>query len=181
MTITRVSFVAGGDGPWQIVSITAVAGATLPYATNLARIEGDAFTDGGVWALDGVRSSDRYVSRAEKDVLLARSPQLGRLDSRRAALIAIRKSDAWWALAQDERRRIFEETSHHNAIGLEFLPAISRRLYHSRELGQPFDFLTWFEFAAIDAPAFDVLVDRLRVSEEWRYVDREVDVRVVRD
>jgi chlorite dismutase len=127
-----------------------------------------------------VRSTDRYVTRAEKDVLVARSPQLGRLDSRRAAMIAIRKSDAWWALAQDERRRIFEESSRHIAIGLDYTPAIARRLYHSRELGQPFDFLTWFEFAAIDAPAFDDLVAKLRATEEWRYVDREVDVRVVR-
>jgi len=178
---TRVSFLAGDRGPWQIVSITAITGATLPYATNLARIEGDDFADGGTWALAGVRSHDRYTTRAEKDVLLARSPQLGRLDSRRAALIAIRKSDAWWALAQDERRKIFEDSSHHVATGLEFLPAVARRLYHSRELGQPFDFLTWFEFAAIDASDFDRLVDRLRITEEWRYVDREVDVRLVRD
>ena len=35
-------------------------------------------------------------------------------------LIPIRKNEAWWALAQDERRAIFEERSHHIAIGLEY-------------------------------------------------------------
>jgi hypothetical protein len=46
---------------------------------------------------------------------------------------------------------------------------------------EPFDFVTWFEYAPGDAAAFDDLLAELRVSEEWRYVDREVDVRLVRD
>ena len=65
----------------------------------------------------------------------------------RAALIPIRKTAAWWDLAQDERRAIFEEQSRHIGIGMEYLPAVARRLHHSRELGEPFDFLTWFEYA----------------------------------
>ena len=81
---------------------------------------------------------------------------------------------------QDERRAVLEETSHHIAIGLEYLPAIARRLYHSRELGEPFDFLTWFEFAPEHAASFERLVSRLRESAEWRYVDREVDIRLSR-
>src|SRR2546428_7160638 len=32
-----------------------------------------------------------------------------------------------------------------------YLPAIARRLYHCRDLGEPFDFLTWFEYAPADA------------------------------
>ncbi|MFX6201819.1 chlorite dismutase family protein, partial [Acinetobacter baumannii] len=79
---------------------------------------------------------------------------LGRPEARCAALIPIRKNPAWWALAQDERRAILEEQSHHIAIGLEYLPPIARRLYHARELGQPFDFLTWFEYAPEHAEAF---------------------------
>jgi hypothetical protein len=66
------------------------------------------------------------------------------------------------------------------AVGLEYLPRIARRLHHGRDLGEPFDFLTWFEFAPIDAAAFDELVARLRVTEEWRYVVREVDIRLAR-
>ena len=96
------------------------------------------------------------------------------------ALIAIRKSPAWWAMTQDERRAVFEQRSRHIADSLPFLPRIARRLYHARELGQPFDFVTWFEFAPDDASAFDDLVAMLRSREEWRYVDREVDIRLSR-
>jgi hypothetical protein len=64
---------------------------------------------------------------------------------------ALTKSEAWWQLSQDERRATFEETSHHIAIGIsssdmENLPAVARRLHHGRDLDEPFDFLTWFEF-----------------------------------
>ena len=44
-----------------------------------------------------------------------------------------------------------------------------------------FDFLTWFEFAPDAEPAFDELLAHLRGSEEWRYVVREVEVRLARD
>jgi hypothetical protein len=63
---------------------------------------------------------------------------------------------------------------------LEYLPAVARRLHHSRELGEPFDFLTWFEYAPKDCESFEELVRRLRDMEEWRYVDREVDIRLTR-
>jgi hypothetical protein len=181
MTVTRVSFVAGERGEWTIESVRAVIGETLAGAPRLARREGDAFhSDRGAWAIDGVRSNDRYVTRAEKTRLVEASPPLGRAEANCAALIPIRKSDAWWALTQDERRAIFEEQSRHIAIGLEYVPAVARRLYHCRDLGEPWDFLTWFEFADRDRDAFDRLVEKLRATEEWRYVDREVDIRLVR-
>ena len=68
----------------------------------------------------------------------------------------------------------------HIGIGLDYLPAVARRLHHSRELGEPFDFLTWFEYAPEHADAFEEMVRRLRATAEWRYVDREVDIRLVR-
>ena len=100
----------------------------------------------------------------------------------RAALIPIRKSAAWWALPQDERREVFEAQSRHIAIGLKYLPAVARRLHHCRDLGpdEPFDFLTWFEYAPSDSAAFEELVQTLRASPEWEYVDREVDIRLTR-
>ncbi|MET0313548.1 MAG: chlorite dismutase family protein, partial [Hansschlegelia sp.] len=91
-----------------------------------------------------------------------------------------RKTSAWWDLAQDERRAIMEEQSRHIAIGLDYLPSIARRLHHCRELAEPFDFLTWFESAPEHTEAFETLVDRLRNTREWRYVDREVDIRMSR-
>ena len=92
----------------------------------------------------------------------------------------MRKNAAWWELPQDDRRAIFEETSHHTKIGLGYLPAIARRLYHARDLGEPFDFLTWFEFAPEHEASFDDLVARLRATAEWNYIDREIDIRLER-
>jgi len=86
-------------------------------------------------------------------------------------------------MTQDERREIFEARSQHIAIGMEYLPAIARRLHHCRDLGigESFDFLTWFEFAAADVPLFEKLLERLRATPEWKFIDREVDVRLVLD
>lgn len=179
-SIARVSFTAGTAGEWQVDRIRVIRGPTLPDAAAVSRVEGPDFTAprDAAWVLRGVRSNERYVARDEKQRLATVQEGLGRPASRHAALIPIRKSDAWWGLAQDERRAIFEERSAHIAIGFRYLPAIARRLYHGRDLGELFDFLTWFEFSPGDAGAFDELVGRLRETEEWRYVAREVEVRL---
>jgi hypothetical protein len=177
-----VSFAASDSGLWRIDRIDAVAGEGLPSAASLEIAESATFPTPafGTWTLRGVTSNTRYATQAEVESLKSRQQGLGRARSTRAALIPIRKSPAWWALAQDQRRAIFEEQSHHNAIGMEYLPRIARRLHHSRELGEPFDFLTWFEYAPEDEASFEELVRRLRCSPEWRYVEREVDIRLSR-
>jgi Chlorite dismutase len=181
--MTAVVFVAGSVGLWRIERVVGVRGRPLPAAARLERIEGDARLplSACAWALRGVTSHARYVTAAEKAALEAVQPSLGRAEASRAALIPIRKTPAWWALAQDERRAILEESSHHIALGLEYLPAVARRLYHARELGEPFDFLTWFEFSAEHTAAFDTLVARLRGTDEWQFVEREVEIRVARE
>jgi len=132
--------------------------------------------------LRGAKSHLRYAEAAEKAVLQRNSPPLSRAEADCAVLIPLRKSAAWWELPQDERRRIFEARSQHTAIGLKYLPAVARSLYHCRDLStaEPFDFLTWFEFAAADTGRFDDLLGRLRASEEWKYVEREVEIRLHR-
>jgi hypothetical protein len=135
---------------------------------------------GCAWELRGVVSHQRYVERTEGEALRGAQAGLGRPEATRAALIPIRKSERWWSLAQDERRAIFEERSKHIASTLRFLPAIARRLHHSRDLGEPFDFLTWFEFAPEHGPLFDELLRMLRATDEWSYVDREIDIRLER-
>ena len=178
-----VTFVGGSTGRWSIERLETVAGSPLAPASRLEIVEGrGAARPGGdaVWVLRGVTSNERYITRSEHSELAARQEPLGRAGSTRAALIPIRKSEAWWDLAQDERRRIFEESSHHLATGLEYLPAVARRLHHSRDLAEPFDFLTWFEFAPEHTAAFDELVRRLRETEEWAYVEREIDLRLAR-
>lgn len=162
----------------------AIVGDNLAEAERLDMVSGTApMSEGTIWSLRGLTSNERYVNRHEKDQLVARQPGLGRAQSTAAALIPIRKSRAWWMLAQDERRSVFEEQSKHVQTGLKYLPAIARRLHHCRDIGEsePFDFLTWFEYAPSDSAAFDELVGELRATSEWTYVDREIDIRVVRD
>ena len=181
MAILPVTFAGGDTGAWGVQSISAVVGEPLPTVERLAVLEGAPSTPSrATWTLRGVVGHERYVERREHDELSHRSPPLGRTRATWAALIPIRKSAAWWALSQDERRAIFEERSRHIAIGLKYLPTIARRLHHSRDLGEPFDFLTWFEFDPTDHGAFDELVGMLRATEEWTYVEREVDIRVER-
>ena len=178
-------FVASQTGRWRIVRIDSVKGEPLPSAGRLDILSESMFQELGQanWFLRGIRSNERYVVREEKDLLAAKQPPLDRPETVCAALIPIRKNAAWWNLAQDERRKIFEEQSHHIKVGFKYLPAVARRLYHCRDLGEnePFDFLTWFEYASCDEAVFDKLVAELRTSPEWTYVDREIDIRLVRD
>jgi hypothetical protein len=81
-------------------------------------------------------------------------------------------------LTQEERRNIFETKSHHIAEGVRYLPSVARQLYHSRDIGEPFDFLTWFEYAPQHSEAFEDLVRTLRKTEEWQHVDRVIDIRL---
>jgi|SRR5687767_10858526 hypothetical protein len=174
------TFVGGNAGPWEVVSLRAAIGDSLELVDRLRIVSGEVPKETDGWSLRGVTSHERYVTRAEKSQLVARQPDLGRPEATAAAFIPIRKSAAWWALTQDERRAIFEETSAHIRIGLDYLPAVARRLHHCRDLAEdaPFDFLTWFEFAPADAVHFDEMLRRLRETPEWRYVEREVELRL---
>lgn len=176
------SFVGGTSGAWKVTSLDAVRGEPLPHVPRVAISESpESPARGALWRLTGIRSNVRYVQRAEKEELAAQHEGLGRPMATRAALIPILKSAAWWDLAQDERREVFETRSRHIAESLNFMPAIQRQLYHCRDLGGAFDFLTWFEFAPADAERFEELVRYLRQTEEWRYVEREVDLRLSRE
>ena len=183
MTERMFMFVGGVTGAWRILRTDAVIGESLPEAPRVEVVNSLVASPppDALWLLRGVTSNERYVTRAERDLLVAKQPALGRPEAVHAALIPIRKSDAWWELTQDERREIFETRSEHIKTGLRYLPAVARRLHHSRDLGEPFDFLTWFEYSPEHSAAFEELVVSLRTSEEWKYVDREVDIRLVRE
>jgi chlorite dismutase len=166
--------------------MSPVTGEPLPFMPALSVIDGDAVSlplvpSRNAWRLVGVPSHLRYTERFEKQKLVGAQAGLGRQEASYAALIPIRKSAAWWELTQEERRKIFEDKSHHIASSFRFLPAIARQLYHCRDLGEPFDFLTWFEYAPAHASLFEELVGMLRQTEEWTYVEREVDVRVAKE
>lgn len=174
------SFLGGNQGPWKVTRMSAYRGSGLDAVERVEVLNGDEPSASAKWRLRGFTSNVRYATQSEVQTLRATQEGLGRPQATCAALIPIKKSARWWELAQDERRAIFEETSKHTAIGLEYLPAIARRLHHSRDLGEPFDFLTWFEFAPEHTAQFDKLVARLRETKEWEFVEREVDIRLMR-
>lgn len=170
-------------GQFRIVDTRAIVGAGLPAAGWLRVAQGsDIAQPDGAFRLQGIVSNERYVTRPERNELVATQRLIGRPEATVGALIPIKKSAAWWSLTQDERRAVFEERSHHTALGLTALPHVARRLHHCRDLPEPadFDFLTWFDFAPEHTSLFDELLVRLRETEEWRYVEREVEIRVER-
>lgn len=180
------TFRGGQSGGWRVTSISKVKGETLPRVAAVSIITSEAIAlpllpSTTAWRLAGVTSHLRYTNRAEKEQLDAQQAGLGRPEASCAALIPIRKTAAWWNLTPEERREIFEDKSHHIAGTLKYLPAIARQLFHSRDLAEPFDFLTWFEFAPEHTALFDELVAMLRATEEWSYVEREVDIRLLRE
>ncbi|OQW57686.1 MAG: chlorite dismutase [Proteobacteria bacterium SG_bin9] len=180
-------FSAGDIGAWRMTRCEAARGDGLPAAARLAITPSDRLAPSSqqppshqLWQLAGFASNVRYVERAEKTALVNVQAGLGRTEATCAALIPIKKSAAWWDLTQEERRDIFEAQSHHIAGSMTYLPAIARQLYHARDLGQPFDFLTWFEYAPEHADDFEQLVAHLRQTPEWAFVEREVDIRLTR-
>jgi hypothetical protein len=105
----------------------------------------------------------------------------------RAVLIPITKSDAWWALAQDERDRFFRPAADrpgHVELGARHARAIFRRLYQARyQPGSEWDFLTYFELTEADEGTFRELLAALRdpaLNPEWAFVERETEIWMTR-
>lgn len=59
------TFIGGDTGEWKVVSLKAVIGDGLPKAEKLAVVHGQSRA-AGKWALHGVTSNERYVTRPEK-------------------------------------------------------------------------------------------------------------------
>jgi chlorite dismutase len=181
MTNTIFDFVGDTVGDWKVTAMTTLKGNPITAVSHLKKVPGNLVqSETEIWTLKGIISNLRYTEKEDKDKLVAVQEDLGRANSTLAAFIPIRKSEAWWNLAQDERRKIMENKSQHTQTGMKYLPAIARKLFHSRDIGEPFDFLTWFEYAPSDADAFEELLVALRKTEEWNYVDREIDIRLVK-
>lgn len=178
--VNRISFVGGQGGDWRVLRQTTLLGEALAQIGGLTmQVNGAPTVSGAIWTLDGVISNLRYTTGAEAAELRRLQSPLARPQATYASLIPIRKKQAWWDLPQDERRAIYQERSGHTSIGLKYLPQIARRLHHSRDIGGAFDFLTWFEFAPEHEHLFEDLLTELRSTEEWSYVDREIDIRLV--
>lgn len=179
-SVKGIRITGGTTGQWRVLRQTVIYGAALPTVTRLhvRGLEEPAVPS--LWELSGVISNVRYVEAAERNLLLAKQEGLGRSDCNCAALLPIKKTAAWWALSQDERRQIFEDKSQHIAANMKYLPAIARQLYHSRDLGEEFDFLTWFEYRSEYQSLFDEMIQAFRETEEWKFVERESDFRLLK-
>ncbi len=186
MSTRLFSFTGGDTGSWRVAGMELIVGEPLPAAKRLTIASSPGIPPDplAAWVLRGITSNERYVVHAEeRSELVARQLALGRPEATCAALIPIRKSAAWWALTQTERQNVFEAQSGHAKIGLQYFPTLARRLHHCRDLSEnePFDFLTWFEYAPANEAAFNHLLAKLRATAEWKYVEREVDIRLVRE
>jgi chlorite dismutase len=185
MSTRLFSFIGGDTGQWRVAKIEAIVGEPLSDARKLDIASGAVSSSDprAAWVLRGITSNERYVVREERNQIVAKLLDLGRPEATCAALIPIRKNEAWWSLTQDERLSIFREQSHHTRIGLQYYPELARRLHHCRDLSEsePFDFLTWFEYEPAQEARFNKLLAALRAIEEWKYVEREVDIRLVRE
>ncbi len=174
------SFVGQSYGPWSVLSIKTIVGKGLSLSSSMDIVKDISVekSENTNWVLKGFTSNLRYTNRPEKIVLDQQPSVLGKPENTFAAFIPIKKNAEWWLLTQDERRKIMAENSKHIEIGTKYLSAISRQLFHSRDIGEEFDFLTWFEFSPNNRERFDELIFLLRKTEEWKYVEREVDVRL---
>lgn len=181
MSATIFDFIGGNSGEWKLRKMQLLKGEPLETVDYVTKLPSSLVqTKEGIWTLKGIVSNLRYTEKTEKEQLVAIQEDLGRPNATYAAFIPIKKSADWWNLAQDERRKIMEDSSKHTQTGLKYLPAIARKLFHSRDIGEPFDFLTWFEYAPVDEAAFEELLFALRETEEWNYIEREVDIRLVK-
>src|SRR6266700_3289068 len=108
MTSLLHTFVGGTIGTWRVERIQAITGSTLPLVPLLSIFEGNQAPtlEGSIWLLRGVTSYERYLHKMEQSALVVQQAELGRLEATRAALIPIKKSTAWWELAQDELIRL---------------------------------------------------------------------------
>ncbi len=178
-----LNYIGGSTGSWRVNNVTTLSGAPLKLATHVEIVKGNTCRAplGSSWVLRGVVRNTRFVTREERPALELRCLKMGPVESTCAALIPIRKSAAWWNLEHDQRQEIIEARSRQLGRGMRFLPAIARRILYGRDLGEPFDMVTWFEYSSRDQSIFDDLAGALRSSIEWQYIEREVDIRLVKE
>ena len=176
-------YVGGSSGAWRVTEMTTHSGVPLKPVTHIEIVHGRANhpSNRASWVLRGLARNTRFFTREERASTDSRRFAANPSASTCAALIPIRKSAEWWSLEAEDRQEIIEARTLHIRQGLRFLPAIARRLLHGRDLGEPFDVVTWFEYAPRDARIFDELVAALRSSMEWQYVEREIDIRLERE
>lgn len=176
------TYVGGTSGAWQVTGQSVRHGTPLAQVTHVD-VHGshlDRNPTGAAWILSGMVRNTRYVTREEflpqgirNRAGIAQPPTC-------AALIPIRRSPVWWQLGREAKREVLEAQSQSTPRGLQNLSAMIRRWQYRLDLSEQFDCVTWFEYEPRDSAAFDDLLAVWRASEEWKFVDRECDIRLVR-
>ncbi len=157
---------------------TVIGDAPPPPHARVARVQSATPLEAPRARLRGVAQHHQYTDAAQKrDLESVSHAELAPGPSTVAVLIPMRKNDAWWALSQDQRNAHFAGQGH-TAIGRRYADRIYRKLYHSRYLehGSGCDFLTYFEFDEGHTSDFRALLDELRATAEWAYVDLEYEI-----
>lgn len=170
------TYLGGTTGEWEVTGFAACRGEPLARISHLQVVHGPLrrVPAGTAWVLSGLVRRTRYVALEEP-----RRQARDRIGATCAALISIRRARCWWDLVPQERSEI--QTNRWTAPAhLRLLSTIIHRWQHPRDLSSQFDVVTWFEYESHDAPAFDELLAEWRASAEWKYVDREVDLRLTR-
>ena len=175
-------YVGGSSGAWEVMQLTSRLGDPLAGATHVDVLNGrlDRTPVGTSWILSGLVRNTRYVTREEFIPTETRRPANDVPPPTCAALIPIRRSPDWWQLGREVRREMRHTQSQRAPRGLRYLSALIRRWQHRQDPSEQFDGVIWFEYEPRDSSAFDDLLADWRASEEWKYVDRECDIRLVR-
>jgi hypothetical protein len=126
-----------------------------------------------------VTSNLCYTTRDEKERLSAIQPALGRAGAGRAALIPLKKARCGGTWRRTNAAGS-SKTSRATRLSICVISPRSRAGCIIPVIsGKPFDFITWFDYAPEHERDFDALLAELRASEEWTYVEREIDIRLV--
>lgn len=172
-------YIGGTTGEWQVTNLSSPFGAPVPPVPRVDVVSGQLkrVAPGTSWILSGVVQNTRYVTREEAPA--PKKQPFGGVPSEPtcAALIAVHRSPEWWQLGHAARWEI--QQAHSHPRGLQLLSAMIRN-WHGRDLSSQFDCVTWFEYEPRDSASFDDLVAVWRASEEWKFVDREFDLRLIR-
>ena len=185
MNSPSFSFVAGDRGRWEVTSVAPVIGETLEWVPFL-EIRNEYLMNVPVdfsWLLRGITSTRRYTNNVQQVNTMAAQPQLGRPEATCAALIPVRKSREWWDMTFEERKQIFESNSIRypkirtvrNICPASHASSTIAVIWASR-------LISWHgSNTRPRTPLLSRILSQLSgLQKEWKYVDREVDVRLVR-
>ncbi len=174
---TCYNYVGGTSGAWEVSELTTYRGPPLVPVSHLEIINGpmERTPSSATWVFSGFVQNTRYVSREELLPPSSRRAFTAPPPRTCAALIPLRRSKEWWQLGDAVRREIQQSQQS----SLRYLSAMVRRWRHRLDLSDQFDCVTWFEYEPQDSSAFEDLLADWRASEEWKYIDRECDIRLV--